>query len=116
MIGLRELDDRFEKIKKYSNELQVIYISHKYSFGFDSPLWKCAINSYEFILSQNNITNVLRVRAALAERLYGIHKLHANYGRIFSEWSAVERDMGDGLQVRPLSFPFILSLLCIRCF
>ncbi|XP_034248284.1 sorting nexin-4-like [Thrips palmi] len=68
MIGLRELDKRFEQIKNYSNELQ------------------------------NNMTNILRVRAALAERLYGIHKLHANYGRIFSEWSAVERDMGDGLQ------------------
>lgn len=53
-----------------------------------------------FFLLQTNMTNVLRVRAALAERLYGIHKLHANYGRIFSEWSAVERDMGDGLQVR----------------
>lgn len=45
------------------------------------------------------MTNLLRLRAALAERLYGIHKLHANYGRIFSEWSAVEKDMGDGLQV-----------------
>ena len=62
---------------------------------------------------QNNIGNVLRVRASLAERLYGIHKLHANYGRIFSEWSAVERDMGDGLQVRQLNrdllFPFCSS-------
>ncbi|KAK3908265.1 Sorting nexin-4 [Frankliniella fusca] len=68
MIGLRELDKRFEQVKNYSNELQ------------------------------GNMTNILRVRAVLAERLYGIHKLHANYGRIFSEWSAVEKDMGDGLQ------------------
>ncbi|KDR09256.1 Sorting nexin-4 [Zootermopsis nevadensis] len=34
----------------------------------------------------------------MVERLYGIHKLHANYGHIFSEWSAKEREMGDGLQ------------------
>ncbi|KAJ1527519.1 hypothetical protein ONE63_007490 [Megalurothrips usitatus] len=68
MIGLREVDKRFEQVKSYSNELQ------------------------------GNVTNLLRVRASLAERLYGIHKLHASYGRIFSEWSAVERDMGDGIQ------------------
>lgn len=68
MFGVREIDKKFETIKNYSNDLQT------------------------------NITNMLRVRASLAERLYGIHKLHASYGRIFSEWSAIEREMGDGLQ------------------
>lgn len=34
----------------------------------------------------------------LADRLYGIHKLHANYGRVFKEWSSIERDMAAGLQ------------------
>lgn len=48
---------------------------------------------------QNNLHNLLRVRARLASRLYSIHKLHQGYGRVFSEWSAVEKDMGDGLQV-----------------
>jgi hypothetical protein len=48
---------------------------------------------------QTNLGNLLRVRARLVERLYGIHKLHANYGRVFSEWSAKEKEMGDGLQV-----------------
>ena len=42
---------------------------------------------------------MLKCRAKLASRLHGIHKLHAGYGRIFSEWSAIEKDMGDGLQV-----------------
>lgn len=32
------------------------------------------------------------------ERQYTIQKLHANYGRVFSEWSVIERDMGDSLQ------------------
>jgi sorting nexin-4 len=44
----------------------------------------------------------------MVERLYAIHKLHANYGRIFSEWSAKEKEMGDGLQVFPHQF-----LLCV---
>ncbi len=34
----------------------------------------------------------------LADRLYGIHKIHGNYGRVFSEWSGIEQEMGDGLQ------------------
>ena len=43
--------------------------------------------------------NLLRLRVRLADRLFAIHKLHANYGRVFSEWSALEKTMGDGLQV-----------------
>lgn len=42
--------------------------------------------------------NLLRVRAKLAERQYTLYKLHANYGRVFSEWSAIEKELGDGLQ------------------
>ena len=34
----------------------------------------------------------------IADKTYGMHKIHANYGRVFSEWSAIERDMADGLQ------------------
>lgn len=48
---------------------------------------------------QNNLCNLLRVRARLVEKQYSLYKLHANYGRVFSEWSAIEREMGDGLQV-----------------
>uniref|UniRef100_A0A3B4Z6G9 Sorting nexin-4-like n=1 Tax=Stegastes partitus TaxID=144197 RepID=A0A3B4Z6G9_9TELE len=32
------------------------------------------------------------------DRLYGVYKVHGNYGRVFSEWSAIEKEMGDGLQ------------------
>lgn len=56
---------------------------------------------------QSNLGNLLRVRARLVERLYGIHKLHANYGRVFSEWSAKEKEMGDGLQVFCVSFCYV---------
>ncbi|XP_044761100.1 sorting nexin-4-like isoform X1 [Coccinella septempunctata] len=45
-----------------------------------------------------NLNNLLKARARIAEKLYTIHKLHANYGRVFSEWSVVEKDMGDALQ------------------
>jgi len=59
----------FEAIKKYANELET------------------------------HISNVLKVRARTAEHLYGLHKIHANYGREFSDWSAIERpDVAEGLQ------------------
>jgi len=35
----------------------------------------------------------------MLDKQHSLHKLHANYGRVFSEWSALEREMGDGLQV-----------------
>uniref|UniRef100_A0A3Q2DCQ3 Sorting nexin 4 n=1 Tax=Cyprinodon variegatus TaxID=28743 RepID=A0A3Q2DCQ3_CYPVA len=44
------------------------------------------------------ISQLLRIRARVADRLYGVYKVHANYGRVFSEWSAIEKEMGDGLQ------------------
>ena len=33
------------------------------------------------------------------ESTYGIHKLHANYGKVFSEWSSIEDSMADYLQM-----------------
>lgn len=67
-LMLKRPDKRFEEIKNYSGELH------------------------------GNISNLLKIRARLADRLYGIHKFHANYGRVFSEWSTLEKQMGDALQ------------------
>ncbi|XP_041057393.1 sorting nexin-4 isoform X1 [Carcharodon carcharias] len=61
-------DKRFMELKHYGDELQSI------------------------------ISHLLRVRARVADRLYGVYKVHGNYGRVFSEWSAIEKEMGDGLQ------------------
>ncbi|XP_060134959.1 sorting nexin-4 isoform X2 [Zootoca vivipara] len=61
-------DRRFTELKHYSDELQSV------------------------------ISHLLRVRARVADRLYGVYKVHGNYGRVFSEWSAIEKEMGDGLQ------------------
>lgn len=67
-VRLKKPDKRFETIKNYGIELQ------------------------------NNLCNLLRVRARLVEKQHSLYKLHANYGRVFSEWSAIEKEMGDGLQ------------------
>jgi len=67
-VRLKCTDSRFEDIKTYATSLH------------------------------SNLHNLLRVRAKLAARLYSIHKLHQGYGRVFSEWSVAEKDMGDGLQ------------------
>ncbi|KAF7987301.1 hypothetical protein HCN44_003063 [Aphidius gifuensis] len=67
-VRLKNPDKRFEEVKTYAVELQ------------------------------NNLNNLLRVRARLAERQYALYKLHANYGRVFSEWSAIEQELGDCLQ------------------
>ncbi|KAL5009444.1 hypothetical protein ScPMuIL_011749 [Solemya velum] len=66
-LRLKKPDRRFEELKNYSNELQT------------------------------NITTLLKIRAKLADRLYGIHKIHANYGRVFCEWSGIEKDMTESL-------------------
>lgn len=34
----------------------------------------------------------------MADKLYGIHKIHANYGRVYNEWSGIEKDMAEPLQ------------------
>nr|CAI5836756.1 unnamed protein product [Callosobruchus analis] len=46
----------------------------------------------------NNLSNLLKARSRIAEKQYTVHKLHANYGRVFSEWSVIEKEMGDALQ------------------
>uniref|UniRef100_A0AAY4CYV5 PX domain-containing protein n=1 Tax=Denticeps clupeoides TaxID=299321 RepID=A0AAY4CYV5_9TELE len=61
-------DKHFTEMKHYSDELQSI------------------------------ISQLLRLRVRVADRLYGVYKVHGNYGRVFSEWSAIEKEMGDGLQ------------------
>ncbi|XP_029969782.1 sorting nexin-4-like isoform X2 [Salarias fasciatus] len=65
---VRNPDKRFMEMKHYSDELQA------------------------------HTSQLLRTRARVADRLYGVYKVHGNYGRVFSEWSAIEKEMGDGLQ------------------
>uniref|UniRef100_A0A667WGV7 Sorting nexin 4 n=1 Tax=Myripristis murdjan TaxID=586833 RepID=A0A667WGV7_9TELE len=65
---VRNPDKRFVDMKHYSDELQ------------------------------SHTSQLLRARARVADRLYGVYKVHGNYGRVFSEWSAIEKEMGDGLQ------------------
>ncbi|XP_044071882.1 sorting nexin-4-like isoform X1 [Siniperca chuatsi] len=68
MFRVKNPDKRFTALKQYSDELNTA------------------------------ISQLLRVRARVADRLYGVYKVHGNYGRVFSEWSAIEKEMGDGLQ------------------
>ncbi|XP_037344990.2 sorting nexin-4-like isoform X1 [Pungitius pungitius] len=68
MYRVKNPDKRFTELKLYSDELNSV------------------------------ISQLLRVRVKVADRLYGVYKVHGNYGRVFSEWSAIEKEMGDGLQ------------------
>lgn len=65
---LKKPDRRFEDLKNYSNELE------------------------------SNLSNLLKIRARMADKLYGIHKVHANYSRVYCEWSGIEKEMADPLQ------------------
>lgn len=67
-IRLKRPDPQFEVIKDYSNSLY------------------------------STLNNLLRIRCKVAERQFTVHKLNSNYGRVFSEWSASEKEMGDALQ------------------
>ncbi|KAE8581707.1 hypothetical protein XENTR_v10024909 [Xenopus tropicalis] len=76
-------DKRFTELKHYSDELQSV------------------------------ISHLLRVRARVADRLYGVYKVHGNYGRVFSEWSAIEREMGDGLQSAGAEYASLYSMMIL---
>lgn len=65
---LRSPDRQYDELKNYCNELE------------------------------SNIANLLKIRARMADKLYGIHKIHANYGRVYNEWSGIEKDMAEPLQ------------------
>ncbi|BFZ06298.1 hypothetical protein BsWGS_09337 [Bradybaena similaris] len=65
---LKKPDRRFEELKNYCSDLQ------------------------------NNIGNILKIRAHLCDKLYGIHKVHGNYARVFNEWSSLEKDIAEHLQ------------------
>ncbi|CAG9764351.1 unnamed protein product [Ceutorhynchus assimilis] len=47
---------------------------------------------------QSILNSLLKARCRVAEKEFTVHKLHANYGRVFSEWSVIENEMGDALQ------------------
>ncbi|XP_021206936.1 sorting nexin-4-like [Bombyx mandarina] len=47
---------------------------------------------------ETNLGNFLYTRSKIIEKNYALCKLHANYGKLFSEWSVIEKEMGDGLQ------------------
>ncbi|CAH0559011.1 unnamed protein product [Brassicogethes aeneus] len=67
-VRLKRPNQRFETYKEYSHTLQ------------------------------SNLNNLLRARSRVAEKQYTVHKLHSNYGRVFSEWSVIENELGDALQ------------------
>ncbi|XP_068670146.1 sorting nexin-4-like [Montipora foliosa] len=46
----------------------------------------------------SNVAAMIKVRQRIADIVYLIYKHHASYGKIFSEWSTLEEEMGDGLQ------------------
>uniref|UniRef100_A0A3B5L814 PX domain-containing protein n=1 Tax=Xiphophorus couchianus TaxID=32473 RepID=A0A3B5L814_9TELE len=67
-----------------------------YETGFQTKVQVCnsAFCHHWDVLYYNSFSLLQRV----ADRLYAVYKVHGNYGRVFSEWSAIEKEMGDGLQ------------------
>lgn len=50
-------------------------------------------------------------RSRMVEKQYTLSKLHSNYGKLFSEWSVIEKEMGDGLQKAGHYFGNFLSII-----
>ena len=52
------------------------------------------------ILVKTNILQKLTIFLfqRMADKLYGIHKIHGNYGRVFNELSGIEKEMAEPLQ------------------
>lgn len=71
-----------------------------------------AVNYYRVLISyrfdqlkayanqlQTASSTLLKARAKVAERVYGIYKIHNNYARVFKEWAlAEEQPMKEALQ------------------
>uniref|UniRef100_T1HMS1 PX domain-containing protein n=1 Tax=Rhodnius prolixus TaxID=13249 RepID=T1HMS1_RHOPR len=68
VVRTKETDPDFEDLRKYSQNVKA------------------------------TLTNILRIRARASLKIYNIYKLNSGYGKVFSEWSAIEKEMGDGLQ------------------
>uniref|UniRef100_A0A8C9XJ05 Sorting nexin 4 n=1 Tax=Sander lucioperca TaxID=283035 RepID=A0A8C9XJ05_SANLU len=67
-----------------------------YETGFQAKVL-CG-TSISLFVQGNAYTYFQCSQSRVADRLYGVYKVHGNYGRVFSEWSAIEKEMGDGLQ------------------
>jgi len=59
---VKQPDIRLEKLKNYANHLQAA------------------------------TGNLLKMRAKVAERIYGIYKVHGNYSRVLKEWALIEKN------------------------
>nr|XP_046219288.1 sorting nexin-4 isoform X1 [Oncorhynchus gorbuscha] len=84
-------DKRFTELKHYSDELQTVV----------SQLLRVRAcrNSQNIKIEAAESKKLCKIfLQRVADRLYGVYKVHGNYGRVFSEWSAIEKEMGDGLQ------------------
>lgn len=58
------------------------------------------VAAYIYVLLQTNLDSVLKSRSKVIEQTYTVDMLHSHIGRLFSEWSVIEKYLGDGLQVR----------------
>ncbi|KAJ8982313.1 hypothetical protein NQ317_006658 [Molorchus minor] len=85
-------DNHFMEFLQYEEGWRESYTSNGYLQLVENKLKKYGSTLY------TNLNNLLKARSRVAEKQYTIHKLHSNYGRVFSEWSAVEKEMGDALQ------------------
>ncbi|XP_039263487.2 sorting nexin-4-like [Styela clava] len=68
-MRVKQPDSSFEELKDYATEMQ------------------------------SGIAAVLKARSKIADRIYGLFKIHANYSRIFKDWGAIEDPkMADALR------------------
>lgn len=77
-------------------ENKLKYLSVTVRLKKSDPEFECA-RTYSNNLYAN-LNKLLKSRASVVEHKYNMYKLHGSYGRIFSEWSVIENEMGDGLQ------------------
>lgn len=67
-LSIKKPDQRFENIKNYADSLNT------------------------------NINGILKIQQKMSAKQNAILKAHTEYGKLFSEWSAIEPEIGDTLQ------------------
>lgn len=65
------------------------------SVSMDSQFKKLSTYSKQL---ETNLDSILKSRSKVIEQTYTVDMLHSHIGRLFSEWSVIEKYLGDGLQ------------------
>lgn len=86
------------RLKEVASQIEEFVKLHSAGFRIRNPNAAVSDIKSRAQAMQSCIENVLKTRNAVAQRQYGIQRLHAQYGTALSELCSLDRSTGDGMQ------------------